>query len=82
MEILSKKKKELLARERDLLSQLSLSLAEYGVDDKDQAALMESIRQLDDFFLLVVVGEFNSGKSAFINALLGESLLEEGATPT
>ena len=82
MEILSKTQKELLARERDLLSQLSLSLAEFGVDDKDQAALMESIRQLDDFFLLVVVGEFNAGKSAFINALLGESLLEEGATPT
>ena len=82
MEILSKTQKELLAHERDLLSQLSMSLAEFGVDDKDQAALMESIRQLDDFFLLVVVGEFNAGKSAFINALLGESLLEEGATPT
>jgi small GTP-binding protein len=32
--------------------------------------------------LLVVVGEFNSGKSAFINALLGESVLEEGEIPT
>ena len=82
MEILSKNQKELLARERDLLSQLSLSLAEFGVEDKDQSALVESIRQLDDFFLLVVVGEFNAGKSAFINALLGDSLLEEGATPT
>jgi small GTP-binding protein len=82
MEILSKTQKELLAQERELLSKLSLSLAEYGVEDKDQAALMESIRQLDDFFLLVVVGEFNAGKSAFINALLGEPLLKEGATPT
>ena len=82
MEILTKTQKELLARERELLSQLSLSLAEFGVDDKDQAALMESIHQLDDFFLLVVVGEFNAGKSAFINALLGDSLLDEGATPT
>ena len=51
MEILSKNQKELLARERDLLSQLSLSLAEFGVEDKDQSALVESIRQLDDFFL-------------------------------
>jgi small GTP-binding protein len=33
-------------------------------------------------FLLVVVGEFNSGKSAFINALLGQQVLEEGVTPT
>jgi len=30
----------------------------------------------------VVVGEFNAGKSAFINALLGQRLLEEGALPT
>jgi len=32
--------------------------------------------------LLVVVGEFNSGKSAIINALLGQRLLKEGVTPT
>ena len=82
MEILSKTQKKLLASERDLLNQLSLSLAEYGIQEEDQAVLAESIRQLDDFFLLVVVGEFNAGKSAFINALLGESILEEGVTPT
>ena len=74
--------KDLLVKERDLLNRLSLSLAEYGVQEEDQAALAESIRQLDDFFLLVVVGEFNAGKSAFINALLGESVLDEGVTPT
>jgi replication fork clamp-binding protein CrfC len=33
-------------------------------------------------FLLVIVGEFNSGKSAFINALLGADIAEEGVTPT
>ena len=82
MEILTKKQRELLARERDLLSQLQVSLVEYGVNKDDQEALAESIRQLDDFFLLVVVGEFNAGKSAFINALLGEKLLQEGVTPT
>jgi small GTP-binding protein len=32
--------------------------------------------------MLVVVGEFNAGKSAFINALLGAKLLKEGVTPT
>jgi small GTP-binding protein len=32
--------------------------------------------------LLVVVGEFNAGKSAFVNALVGERLLDEGVTPT
>lgn len=42
----------------------------------------DTIKQLDELFLLVVVGEFNSGKSAFINALLGDNYLEEGVTPT
>ena len=40
------------------------------------------ILQLDELFLLVVVGEFNVGKSAFINVLLGQRLLPEGVTPT
>ncbi len=82
MEILTKTQKELLSRERELLNKIQITLVEYGVAEKDQKALMESIQQLDDFFLLVVVGEFNAGKSAFINALMGERLLEEGVTPT
>ena len=40
------------------------------------------MRQLDELFLLVIVGEFNAGKSAFINALLGQTVLPEGVTPT
>jgi small GTP-binding protein len=82
MDILSKTQKQLLIQERDLLNRLRLSLAEYGIKEEDQAALSESVRQLDDFFLLVVVGEFNAGKSAFINALLGDNILAEGVTPT
>jgi hypothetical protein len=37
---------------------------------------------LDEPFLLVVVGEFNSGKSSVVNALLGSPFLEEGILPT
>jgi small GTP-binding protein len=44
--------------------------------------LQEAILQLDELFLMVVVGEFNAGKSALVNALLGERVLLEGATPT
>jgi small GTP-binding protein len=36
----------------------------------------------EERFSLVVLGEFNHGKSTFINALLGESLLPVGITPT
>ena len=44
--------------------------------------LKDAIKQLDELFLLVVVGEFNSGKSSIINALLGGRFLAEGILPT
>lgn len=67
---------------RQVLHDLGASLAEFGAPPDDQMTLARSLRRLDDLFLLVVVGEFNSGKSAFINALLGTKVLEEGVTPT
>ena len=80
--ILSQEQEELLRRTRDVLGELRDALAETAVPKDTRAALIESIRQLDDLFLLVVAGEFNAGKSAFINALLGQTLLPEGVTPT
>jgi small GTP-binding protein len=67
---------------RALLGDIRDSLVRFGATLADQAVLAQSIAQLDEFFLLVVVGEFNSGKSAFINALLGSPVLTEGVTPT
>jgi small GTP-binding protein len=67
---------------RQLLATLRAALTRFGASEADQAALASSIRQLDEFFLLVIVGEFNAGKSAFINALLGAPVLKEGVTPT
>jgi small GTP-binding protein len=43
----------------------------------------ELVKKLEeDRFHLVVVGEFNHGKSSFVNALLGENVLPVGVTPT
>jgi small GTP-binding protein len=67
---------------RTLLAGLRDSLLQFGAGAPDHAALIASIHQLDELFLLVVVGEFNAGKSAFINALVGEKMLTEGVTPT
>jgi small GTP-binding protein len=67
---------------RQLLGALRDALTRFGASPEDQSALASSIRQLDEFFLLVVVGEFNAGKSAFINALAGQPILREGVTPT
>lgn len=80
--LLNRDEQDLLQNERSLLDRLGLSLARLEARGEDQARLDQARRQLDELFLLVVVGEFNAGKSAFINALLGETLLQEGATPT
>lgn len=80
--ILTPEQEELLKRIRDILGQLRDLLADTNATNEDRTALSDSIRQLDDLFLLVVAGEFNSGKSAFINALLGQELQEVGVTPT
>jgi small GTP-binding protein len=82
MRILNEQQENLLKDERRLLNDLRVALVQIGTDPSDQETLADSIQQLEEIFLLVVVGEFNSGKSAFINALLGEKLLKEGVTPT
>src|SRR6187402_3463799 len=73
---------EVVREERRILSDLRTSLVRFGASDENMAPLERSIEQLDELFLLVVVGEFNAGKSAFINALTGERRMEEGVTPT
>jgi small GTP-binding protein len=82
MQALSADLQRQLTDGRHLLAELRDALTRFGASQADQAALAASIRQLDEFFLLVVVGEFNAGKSAFINALVGQTILQEGVTPT
>src|SRR5439155_12860996 len=82
--ILSEREQDLRAREQELLERLATALGRFGsdVDPDDLRRLREARDQLTGLFLLVVAGEFNSGKSSFINALLGERVLPEGVTPT
>jgi small GTP-binding protein len=67
---------------REHLDQLVVLLEKNRAPVEDEARIRESIRQLEDLFMLVVVGEFNAGKSVFVNALLGEAVLDEGILPT
>src|SRR5918911_4988660 len=82
--ILSEREQELRAREQELLERLARAFDRFGTDvaPEDLQRFREVRDQLSGLFLLVVAGEFNSGKSSFINALLEERVLPEGVTPT
>ncbi|HEX2162317.1 MAG TPA: dynamin family protein [Thermoanaerobaculia bacterium] len=80
--VLSREHEELLADERRTLADLARALARFDATEEDQETLAAAVARLDELFLLVVAGEFNAGKSALINALIGRPVLEEGVTPT
>ena len=80
--ILDPAQDELLKEERRVLSRLRTALVKFDAAPEHQSALDHSIEQLDELFLLVIIGEFNAGKSAFINALVGSKVAAEGVTPT
>lgn len=67
-----------------LLTDIAAALAEFGEPAKeDRSRLLDVAQDLRDlFFLVVVIGEFNAGKSSFINALLKDEMLAMGITPT
>ena len=71
-----------LAAERALLRDLQALLLRADLRGDAGDALRNAAEDLDGLFLLVVVGEFNAGKSSLINALLGADVMREGVTPT
>ena len=62
--ILSDDQERLLTDERRVLGDLQVVLAGSGASEEAQATLAQSVRQLDELFLLVVVGEFNGARNA------------------
>ena len=83
-QILSEHEQELRAREQELLGRVERALERFAGDaaPEDVRRLKEARESLVGLFLLVIAGEFNAGKSSFINALIGERILPEGVTPT
>ena len=82
MRILDERREALVDRERGLLERLISFLQDFGAPPEDAELVRRALADLEEMFLLVIVGEFNSGKSAFVNALLGADIAEEGVTPT
>jgi small GTP-binding protein len=84
-QLLNETQARFLREEKETLADVRTALAGLDVPREALATLQNAILQLDELFLLVVVGEFNAGKSALMNALLGagqERVLAEGVTPT
>ncbi|GBD39010.1 Bacterial dynamin-like protein [bacterium HR37] len=81
MQIANEKYNRIILEEKALLEALLSelrSLSDRELEDK----LLTIIEGLENFFSVVFIGEFSTGKSSIINALLGKKLLPEGITPT
>ncbi|HEY9478786.1 MAG TPA: dynamin family protein, partial [Gemmatimonadaceae bacterium] len=81
-QLLTRRQAELVAIERTLILRVrdQLTGAEGARDDIERLARL--VNEMDELFLLVVAGEYNAGKSTFINALLGDEVFAMGDLPT
>ncbi|MEZ4375728.1 MAG: dynamin family protein [Polyangiaceae bacterium] len=78
--------REFEARRGELLgvleegAKLAREVGSESIAERIESEVMQRLRS--GSFHLVVVGEFNHGKTSFVNALLGKPLLPVGVTPT
>ena len=82
MQVLDERSSALVERERAVVGRFVDFLQGFDAPPADLELMRQTLNDLEELFLLVIVGEFNAGKSAFINALLGTPLALEGVTPT
>ncbi|MFO0677420.1 MAG: dynamin family protein [Polyangiaceae bacterium] len=69
-----------VTRELGALRSIADSIGARSIAERIGRDLVQKLDE--DRFHLVVVGEFNHGKSTFVNALLGKAVLPTGVTPT
>ncbi len=71
-------------REIELLNDLATVLVDEGAEAQDDVRRLRDMAEdlHNMFFIVGVIGEFNAGKSSFVNAILGEKMLPMGITPT
>jgi GTP-binding protein EngB required for normal cell division len=81
-QVLTRQQAELVAAERRLVLDVRDALAQADGPPADLERLAALVQEMDELFLLVVAGEYNAGKSTFINALLGDEVFAMGDLPT
>lgn len=81
MRILEEKYSEIILEQKLLLKSLLIEVKD--LSDKELEGKLNSVREsMENLFSLVFIGEFSTGKSSIINALLEQQVLPEGITPT
>lgn len=81
MQILNEKYSKLILEEKLLLQSLLVEIRELSSTELEER--LRSVREsMDNLFSIVFIGEFSTGKSSIINALLGQEILPKGITPT
>jgi ribosome biogenesis GTPase A len=81
-QVLTRQQAELVALERRLVLHVRDALTHADGASADLERLAQLVTEMDELFLLVVAGEYNAGKSTFINALLGDEVFAMGDLPT
>ncbi|MGI9553374.1 MAG: dynamin family protein [Thermodesulfobacteriota bacterium] len=81
MNIVSEKYSAIIDETKEILGRLKINVKAHG-NEELELKLRSAIENLENLFLIVFVGEFSTGKSSIINALIGEKVLDEGITPT
>lgn len=81
-QVLTRQQADLVARERRLVLAVRDALARADGSRDDLERLAQLVNEMGELFLLVVAGEYNAGKSTFINALLGDEVFAMGDLPT
>ncbi|KAL7112885.1 hypothetical protein ACP275_04G029000 [Erythranthe tilingii] len=79
---LEEREKQFIDKERSILVEAIDIIQRAAPLMGDISLLKDAVSQLNEPFSLVIVGEFNSGKSSVINAFLGQRYLEDGVIPT
>lgn len=81
MNIIEDKYSEIISEEKSLLDSLVPEIKSTSNEELEKKLI--SVRDnLENLFSIVFIGEFSTGKSTIINALLGRNILPEGITPT
>lgn len=81
MQIVNEKYSKLILEQKALLESLLAEVRALSYEEFEKK--IKAVREnLENLFSIVFIGEFSTGKSTIINALLGNNILPTGITPT